>query len=162
MLHRIQIRALGWSWKRSHGFTLKVGGYCPWMMCMVLSSKNTGLAASGWLSKWRMTTVCKTSLMYWLPVRFRRMLSKSTCNPERYNPISLLSLPCKGQLAGYSLGNTPYFSVSKLSFVHQLHEAETGFCLTNGSYARSSNSNHITLNTMPNVFVDVNLIIWDV
>ena len=65
-----------------------------------------------------------------------------TCNHERYIPILLLSLQRKGQLAGCSLGYTPYFSVSKLSFVHRLHEAETGSRPTNGSYATSSNSNH--------------------
>jgi len=64
----------------------------------------------------------------------------------------------KGQLAGCSLGYTPYLSVSKLSFVHWLHEAETGSRPTNGSYARSSNSN--ALNTMPNVIVN-DLITWD-
>jgi hypothetical protein len=35
---------------------------------MALLSIYTGLVASGWLSKWR-TTGCKTSLMYWSPVR---------------------------------------------------------------------------------------------
>jgi hypothetical protein len=29
MLYRIQMWAHAWSWKRSHGFTLKIGGYCP-------------------------------------------------------------------------------------------------------------------------------------
>jgi hypothetical protein len=32
MLYRIQMWAHAWSWKRSHGFTLKIGGYCPWTM----------------------------------------------------------------------------------------------------------------------------------
>jgi hypothetical protein len=34
--------------------------------------------------------------------------------------------------------------------------------LANGFYAWSSNLNHVALNTMPNVIVDVDLIIWDV
>ena len=34
--------------------------------------------------------------------------------------------------------------------------------LANGSYAWSSNLNHVALNTMPNVIVDVDLITWDV
>ena len=72
---------------------------------------------------------------------------RPTCNHERYIPILSLSLQRKGQLAGCSLGYTPYFSVSKLSFVHRLHEAETGSRPTNGSYATSSNSNHCFFRT---------------
>jgi hypothetical protein len=44
----------------------------------------------------------------------------------------------------------------------RLHEAETGYRLTNGSCAMSLNSNHVVLNTMPNVFVDVGLPTVDV
>jgi hypothetical protein len=44
----------------------------------------------------------------------------------------------------------------------RLHEAETGSRLTNGSCAMSLNSNHVVLNTMPNVFVDVGLPTVDV
>lgn len=40
-----------------------------------------------------------------------------------------------------------YFSVSKLSFVHRLHLAETGSRPINGSYDMSSNANHVALNT---------------
>jgi hypothetical protein len=47
--------------------------------------------------------------------------------------------------------------VSKPSSGRQLHEAETGSRLTNESCAMSLNSNHVVLNTMPNVFVDVDL-----
>jgi hypothetical protein len=47
------------------------------------------------------------------------------------------------------LEGIPYLAVSKLS-------------LFNGSYAWSSNLNHVVLNTMPNVIVDVDLIIWEV
>jgi hypothetical protein len=39
--------------------------------------------------------------------------------------------------------------------LQRLHEAETGSRLTNGSCAMSLNSNHVMLNTMPNVFVNV-------
>ena len=42
------------------------------------------------------------------------------------------------------------------------NEAETGSRLTNGSCAMSLNSNHVVLNTMPNVFVDVGLPTVDV
>jgi hypothetical protein len=48
-------------------------------------------------------------------------------------------------------------TVSKPSSGRRLHEAETGSRLTNGSCAMSLNSNHVVLNTMPNVFVDVGL-----
>jgi hypothetical protein len=36
-------------------------------------------------------------------------------------------------------------------------QAKTGSRLTNGSFTMSVNSNHVVLNTMPNVFVDVGL-----
>jgi hypothetical protein len=52
--------------------------------------------------------------------------------------------------------------VSKPSSGRRLHEAETGSRLTNGSCAMSLNSNHVLLNTMPNVFVDVGLPTVDV
>lgn len=39
----------------------------------------------------------------------------------------------------------------------RLYEAETGSRLTNGSCAMSLNFNHVVLNTMPNVIVDVSL-----
>jgi hypothetical protein len=42
------------------------------------------------------------------------------------------------------------------------NEAETGSRLTNGYCAMSLNSNHVVLNTMPNVFVDVGLPTVDV
>jgi hypothetical protein len=60
-------------------------------------------------------------------------------------------------LAGCSLGHRLYFCVSKPSSSRWLHEAETGSRLTNGSCAMSLNSNHVVLNTMPNVIVDVSL-----
>jgi hypothetical protein len=47
--------------------------------------------------------------------------------------------------------------LSKPSSGRRLHEAETGSRLTNGSCAMSLNSNHVVLNTMPNVIVDVGL-----
>jgi hypothetical protein len=50
------------------------------------------------------------------------------------------------------LGNILIF-VSKPSSGRRLHEAETGSRLTNGSCAMSLNSNHVVLNTMPNVLV---------
>jgi hypothetical protein len=50
-----------------------------------------------------------------------------------------------------------YFCVSKPSSGRRLHEAETGSGLTNGSCAMSLNSNHVVLNTMANVIVDVGL-----
>jgi hypothetical protein len=52
--------------------------------------------------------------------------------------------------------------VSKPSSSRRLHEAETGSRLTNGSCAMSLNSNHVVLNTMPNVIVDVGLPTVDV
>jgi hypothetical protein len=55
-----------------------------------------------------------------------------------------------------------YFCVSNPSSGRQLHEAEPGSRLTNGSCAMSLNSNHVVLNTMPNVFVDVGLPTVDV
>ena len=76
---------------------------------------------------------------------------------ERYTPKPLLSLHRKGQLAGCSLGYRLYFDVSKLSFGCRLHEAETGSRLINGYCAMSLYSNHVVLNAMPNVFVDVGL-----
>jgi hypothetical protein len=39
----------------------------------------------------------------------------------------------------------------------RLHEAETGSRLTNGFCVMSLNCNHVVLNTMPNVIVDVGL-----
>jgi hypothetical protein len=50
----------------------------------------------------------------------------------------------------------------KPSSDRRLHEAETGSRLTNGSCAMSLNSNHVVLNTMPNVIVDVGLPTVDV
>jgi hypothetical protein len=44
----------------------------------------------------------------------------------------------------------------------QRHEAETGSRLTNGFCAMSLNSNHVMLNTMPNVIVEVGLPTVDV
>jgi hypothetical protein len=80
----------------------------------------------------------------------------------RYTPKPLLSLHRKGQLAGCSLGYWLYLCISKPSSGRRLHEAETGSCLTNGSCAMSLNSNHVVLNTMPNVIVYVGLPTVDV
>jgi hypothetical protein len=80
---------------------------------------------------------------------------------EEIHPKPLLSLHCKGQLTGCSLGYRLYFCVSTPSSGRRLHEAETGSRLTNGSYAMSLNSNHLLLNTMPNVIVDVGLLTVD-
>lgn len=77
--------------------------------------------------------------MYWSPDRFPRMVIKSNLQWWEIHPITLLGLHFKGQLIGYTLGYTSYFSVSKISFVHRLHEAENGSRPTNGPYARSSN-----------------------
>jgi hypothetical protein len=84
------------------------------------------------------------------------------CSHERYTPKPLLSLHRKGQLAWYSLGYRLYFCVSEPSSGRQLHEAETGSRLTNGSCAISLNSNYVVLNAMPNVIVDVGLTTVDV
>jgi hypothetical protein len=157
MLYGIKIRAHGWPRNRSHGFALEVGGYCSW----TLSSIYTGLAANGWLSKWGSTTGCKTSLMYWSPVRLPCMVTKSSLQSWEIHPKPLLSLHCKGQLTGCSLGYRLYFCVSTPSSGRRLHEAETGSRLTNGSYAMSLNSNHLLLSTMPNVIVDVGLLTVD-
>jgi hypothetical protein len=117
-----------------------------------LSSICTGPVASGWLSKWGTTTGCKTSLLgclvWWL---------NSACSHERYTLKQIMSLHRKGQLAGGYLGYRLYFCVSKPYSGRRLHEAETSCRLTNESYAMSLNSNHVVLNTMPSVFVDVSL-----
>jgi hypothetical protein len=81
---------------------------------------------------------------------------------HRYTPKPLLSLHRKGQLAGCSLGYRLYFCVSKPSSGRRLHEAETGSRLTNRSCAMSLNSNHVVLNTMPNMIVYVGLPTVDV
>jgi hypothetical protein len=111
MLYGIEIRDHGWPRNRSHGFALEVGGYCSWTM----SSIYTGLVASGWLSKWGTTTGCKTSLMYWSPVRLPCMVTKSSLQSWEIHPKPLLSLHRKGQLAGCSLGHRLYFCASKPS-----------------------------------------------
>jgi hypothetical protein len=124
-----------------------------------------GLVASGWLSKWGTTTGCKTSLMYWSPVRLPCMVTKSNLQSweiHPHTPKPLLSLHHKEQLAGCSLGYRLYFCVSKPSSGRRLHEAETGSCLTNGSCAMSLNSNHVVLSTIANVIVDVGLPTVDV
>jgi hypothetical protein len=114
-----------------------------------LSSIYTGRVVSGWLSKWGATTGCKTSLMYWSPVRLHCMVTKSSLQSWEIQPKPLLSLHRKGQLAGCSLGYRLYFCVSKPSSDCRLHEAETGSHLSNGSCAMSLNSNHVVLNNMP-------------
>jgi hypothetical protein len=48
------------------------------------------------------------------------MVTKSNLQSLEIHPISLLSLHCKVQLDGCSLEYTPYFSVSKLSFIHRV------------------------------------------
>jgi hypothetical protein len=45
---------------------------------LALLSIYTGLVANMWLSKWGTTTGCKTSLMYWSPVRLPCMVTKSS------------------------------------------------------------------------------------
>ena len=117
---------------------------------------------SVWLSKWGTTTGCKASLMYWSPVRLPCMVTKSSLQSWEIHPKPLLNLHRKGQLAGCSLGYRLYFCVSKPSSDRRWHEAETGSRLTNGSCAISLNSNHVVLNTMPNVIVDVGLPTVDV
>ena len=87
-------------------------------------------------------------LVWWL---------NSACSHERYTLKQWMSLHRKGQLAGCYLGHRLYLCVSKPSSGRRLHEAETGCHLTNESCAMSLNSNHVVLNTMPNVFVDVSL-----
>jgi hypothetical protein len=52
--------------------------------------------------------------------------------------------------------------VLKQHWLPQLHEAETDSRLTNGSCAMSLNSNHVVLNAMPNMIVDVGLPTVDV
>jgi hypothetical protein len=51
----------------------------------------TGLVASGWLSEWGTTTGCKTSLMYWSPVRLPCMVTKSRLQSWEILPKPLLS-----------------------------------------------------------------------
>jgi hypothetical protein len=109
-----------------------------------------------------MSQACSIKFKFGLMLGFLVWWSSPTCNHKRYNPISLLNLQRKEQLVGCSLVYIPYFSVCKLSFIHLIHEAETGSRSTNGYYAMSSNSNHVALKTMPTVIVDVDLITWDV
>ena len=130
MLYGIQIRAHGWSRNRSHGFAMEVAGYALERWGLALSSIYTGLVASRWLSKWG-TTGCKTSLMYWSPVRLPCMVTKSSLQSWEIHPKPLLSLHRRGQLDGCSLGHRLYFCVSKPSSSRRLHEAETGSRLTN-------------------------------
>jgi hypothetical protein len=47
-------------------------------------------------------------------------------------------------------------------YIRDVLEAETGSRLTNGSCAMSLNSNHVVLNIMPNVIIDVSLTTVDV
>jgi hypothetical protein len=152
--------------EQSHGFALEVGGYCSWTMrpgvVIHIHRPCTGLVASGWLSKWGTTTGCKTSLMYWSPVRLPCMMTKSSLQSWEIHPKPLLSLHRKGELAGCSLGYRLYFCVSKPSSGRGLHEAEPGSRLTNGSCTMSLNSYHVVLNTMPNVIVDIGLLTEDV
>jgi hypothetical protein len=81
--------------------------------------------------------------------------SNNHLTPKRSRDFCFLaSHERKGQLAGCSLWYRRYFCISKPSSGRRLHEAETDSRLTNGSCAMSLNSNHVVLNTMPNVFVD--------
>jgi hypothetical protein len=162
MLYGIKIRAHGWPRNRSYGFALEVGGSALERWGLALSSIYTGLVTSGWLSKWKTTTGCKTSLMYWSPVRLPCMVTKSSLQSWEIHPKPLLSLHRKEQLDGCSLGYRLYISVSKSSSGRRLHEADTGSCLTNGSCAMSLNSNHVMLSTMPNVIINVGLPTVDV
>jgi hypothetical protein len=57
--------------------------------------------------------------MYWSPDRLPRMVIKSHLQWWEIHPITLLGLHFKGQLVGYTLRYTSYFSVSKISFVHR-------------------------------------------
>ena len=75
----------------------------------------------------------------------------------RDTPKAFLSLHRKEPLTGCYLGYRLYFCVSKPSSGRRLHEAETGSRLTNESCAMSLNTNHVLLNTMPNVIVDAGL-----
>ena len=127
-----------------------------------LSSIYTGIVASALLSKYGKTTGCKTSLLYWSPVRLPCMVIIYSLQSWEIHPKPLLSFHRKGQLTGCSLGNRLYICVSKLSSGRRLHEAETGSRLTNGSCAMSFNSNHVVLHTMPNVIAYVGLPTMDV
>ena len=163
MLYGIQIWDHGWPRNIRDGFALEVSGYCSWMMRPGVDIYiYTGLVASGWLAKWAITTGWKTSLMYSSPVMLPCMVTKSSWQWWEIHLQPLLSLHCKGQLAGCSLGYRLHFCVSKPSSGRRLHEAETGPCLTNGYCAMSLNSNHVVLNTMSNVIVDVGLTTVDV
>jgi hypothetical protein len=53
----------------------------------------TGLVASGWLSKWETTTGCKTSLMYWSPVRLPCMATKSSLQSWEIHPQTITEPP---------------------------------------------------------------------
>jgi hypothetical protein len=52
--------------------------------------------------------------------------------------------------------------IGLIKYSYSYSEAETGSRLTNGYCAMSLNSNHVVINTMPNVIVDVGLPTVDV
>jgi hypothetical protein len=56
---------------------------------LALSSIYTGLVASGWFSKWGTTTGCKTSLMYWSPVRLPCMVTKFSLQSWEIHPQTM-------------------------------------------------------------------------
>jgi hypothetical protein len=151
MLYGIQIRAHGWPRNISHGFALEVGFTALERWGLALSSIYRGLVASEWLSIWGTTTGCRRLWCTYYQLGCLAWWLNPASSRERYSSKPLLRLHRNGQLAGCSL----YVCVSKPSSGHRLHEAETGCGLTNGSCAMSLNSNHVVLNTMPNVIVDV-------
>jgi hypothetical protein len=101
---------------------------------------------------------------HWLPNRrlstrtVRNSLKSAGLKSRRVIKRPLLADRHQRSCLGYRL----YFCISKPSSGRWLHEAETGSRLTNGSCAMSLNSNHVVLNTMPNMIVDVGLPTVDV
>jgi hypothetical protein len=149
---------------KEHKSRLRFGGRRLLLLndeAWALSSLYTCIVASACLSKYG-TTGCKTSLMYRSPVRLPCMVIISSWQSWEIHPKPLLRLHRKGQLAGCSLRYRLYFYVSKPLSGRRLHEAATGSRLTNGSCAMSIYSNHVVLNTMPNVIADIGLPTMDV
>ena len=83
----LKIRAHGWPWKRSHGFTFKVGDYSRWTMRFGVVI-DTNRSCSWWLVVEMGTTPGCTDhllgfLVWW---------TSTTCNHEIYTLILLVSL----------------------------------------------------------------------
>ena len=100
---------------------------------------------------------CSIRFKFWL------MLDFPVCQVQQdIHPQIITEPPTKGTVGWMFLEVYTIFSVCKLSFVHRLHEAESGSRSTNIYYAMSLYSNYVALNIMLTVIVEVDLIAWDV